>query len=300
MNTGERPLDPRRWSEGIAVANPGRVSPIVVRLVRVLVAPVVRLCFRPTLEGTEYLPVDRPYILVANHSGGMGIAEIFCFLALYLGRFGDKRPLAGFALPIGFRVFPLSAALRAIGAIPATYEAAEKTLDAGVPILMFPGGDHETLRPIWQANAVDFGGRLGFLRIARQAGVAIIPMGIAGSHWTAPVLLRSTLLATLLVQPRMIGVRRWGITVLSIAGAAAIVLFVPLAIPWRMALVWLWLGSPLVLLPWIPATIRMCIGPPLQHSEVFGESDDSDDALRRALNRVEAAVKNQMDQARSD
>ena len=280
---------------------PGRVSPIVVRLVCVLVTPVVRLCFRPRLEGTEHLPAEGPYILVANHSAGMGIAEIFSFLALYLGRFGDKRPLAGFALPIGFRVFPLSAALRSIGAIPATYESAQKSLEAGVPILMFPGGDHETLRPIWQANEVDFGGRLGFLRIARRAGVPIIPMGIAGSHWTAPVLLRSKLLATLLVQPRLIGVKRWGIPVLGLAGAIAIATIVPLAIPWRLALVWYWLGSPLVFLPWIPSTIRMRIGPALSTSEVFGDvTEDSEDGLRRALQRVEAAVKSQLDQARSD
>lgn len=267
------------------------MSPWVLRLVPWLVTPVVRLAFRPSLHGAENLPGKGPYLLVANHSAGMGIAEIFSFLALYLGRFGNARPLAGFALPIGFRVFPLSIALRGIGAIPATYEAAEDALRKGVAILVFPGGDHETLRPIWQANRVDFGGRTGFLRIARMAGVPIVPMGIAGSHWTAPMLLRSKVLATVLVFPRLAGVRRWGISVLGLTGAIAIATLVPLAIPWRLALIWFWLGSPLVFLPWVPATITIRIGAPILPETLFPAStDEPEESFQAALEAVEAAI----------
>jgi hypothetical protein len=30
-----------------------------------------------------------------------------------------------------------------IGALPSTYQAAEAALRAGVPVMVFPGGDHE-------------------------------------------------------------------------------------------------------------------------------------------------------------
>jgi hypothetical protein len=81
---------------------------------------------------------------VANHSAGLGLSEIGAFYALYLRTVGP-RPLAGFALPLGFRVPLFSRLLRAGGAIPSSYEAAEATLQAGVPILVFPGGGYDDL-----------------------------------------------------------------------------------------------------------------------------------------------------------
>lgn len=284
-------VDPARFAEGIEVESPGVPAPSMVLAVRRYLEPVVRICHRPTLTGTEHLPRQGPFMLVANHSGGLGIAEITSFLALYLRDVGPDRPLAGFAHPVGFRVFPLSRALRSLGAIPSTYGAAEKALATGVPILVFPGGDHETLRPLWQAHRVDFGGRLGFLRIARAAGVPIVPMGIRGGHFTAPVLLRSKTLATALVAPRVLGSKRWAISLLGVIGAVLIALIAPVSWPIKAGLVWLWLGSPLVFTPWIPWTLRMRIGAPIPASELFGGGADSDDdELRAALDRVQSAV----------
>jgi 1-acyl-sn-glycerol-3-phosphate acyltransferase len=280
-----------RWAEGVRIDNPGRPAPGFVRLVRRVLDPIVQLCHRPTLVGVGSLP-EGPFLLVANHSAGLGLAEINTFIVMYLRHVGPDRPLAGFAHPAAFRVFPLSAALRAMGAVPSTYAAAEKTLSVGVPLLVFPGGDHETLRPIWQANRVDFGGRLGFLRIARTAGVPIVPLGIRGGHFTAPVLFRSRALATLLVAPRVLGVKRWGISLLGVIVAALVLTLVPASWPVRAAIVWLWLGSPLTFFPWVPWTLRMRIGTPIPASELFtpAGSDGGDEQLSRALARVQAAV----------
>jgi 1-acyl-sn-glycerol-3-phosphate acyltransferase len=285
-------LDPARWVQGIVIENPGRPAPGLVRLVRRFLEPVVRLCHRPTLVGIEHLPKSGPFLLVANHSAGLGIAEILSFLAMYLRDVGPARPLAGFAHPVGFRVFPLSAALRSIGAIPSTYAAAERALSAGVPILVFPGGDHETLRPIWHANRVDFGGRMGFLRIARSAKVPIVPLGIRGGHFTAPMLLRSRILAMLLGVRWTIGAKRWGVSLLGVIGATLLIRFVPTSWPIRAALVWLWLGSPLSFIPWVPWTLRMRIGAPIPVSQLFASAgnEENDEELGRALPRVQQAV----------
>lgn len=268
--------------------HPGQFAPFFVRLVHAWVWPFLNLCFRPTLAGMENLPAKGPYLLTANHSAGAGIAEIICFVALYLRNVGPEKPLAIFALPQGFHVFPISWFWKSVGAIPSTYEAARKALAAGVPILMFPGGDHETLRPIYAADQVDFGGRTGFLKIAREAGVPIVPMGIRGSHYTCPIFLRARWLAWLLVTPRLMGIKRWGISLPGIAGSLAILFctFVPLE--YRLLLTWVWLGSPLVFLPCIPWTIRMRIGQPIESSELFSEEDAP--TLARPLNRVERAI----------
>lgn len=263
-----------------------------MRFVRRYLEPLVRVLHRPTLLGTEHLPASGPFMLVANHSAGMGIAEIASLVVMYLRKLGPDRPIAALVLPVDFHIFPVSAVVRGLGAIPATYAAAEQTLAAGVPVLVFPGGDHEALRPIWQANRVDFGGRVGFLRIARAARVPIVPLGIRGGHFTAPVIFRSRFLATALVLPRLLGVKRWGLSILGLIVAALIATFVPLPWPFRVAMVWLWLGSPLVFLPWVPWTIQMRFGAPLPADDLFAPEGiaETDEELRRALKQVEEAV----------
>jgi 1-acyl-sn-glycerol-3-phosphate acyltransferase len=232
---------------------------------------IARVLFRPTLTGGEHLP-EGPFLLVSNHNAGMGFAEIFCFAVLYVRTFGIDRPLAGFAHHVAFKLWPLSVLLTGFGAIPSTYDAAYGALAAGVPVLVFPGGDHETLRPVWQANRVDFGGRKGFLRIAQKAGVPIVPMGITGSHYTAPMLWRSRFLAWFFVVPALLGVRRWGVSALGAFGALAIA-FLPLSWPVRLLLMWLWAGSPLTFVPIVPWTIRFRIGPPLSAAQLAEPTD---------------------------
>jgi 1-acyl-sn-glycerol-3-phosphate acyltransferase len=278
------------WSaEEIRLEEPGRVRASVVRASRAVRA-IVRLAHRPTIEGLERLPRG-PFLLVANHSGGLGIAEILSFAALYLEAFGDTRPLAGFAHPMSFRLWPTSSLLPAMGAIPSTYTHARQTLAQGVPLLVFPGGDHETLRPVWQHARVDFGGRTGFLRIAREAGVPIVPMGIRGGALTAPMLVRSRRLARLLVLPHLIGQKRWGVSLLGVLGVAGIAAL-PLPLTAKVLASAVWVGSPLSLLAWIPWTLRFRVGEPIAPEALFSSSDgrSDDDVLRGALAKVEGAV----------
>ena len=283
-----------RWAARARLGRPGQPTPELVRFARRFLAPVVHHLHRPRLDGIEHLPASGAFLLVANHSAGLGIAEILTFAVLYLERVGHDRPLAGFALPFGFHLYPASRVLYHLGAIPSTYEAARATLSAGVPLLVFPGGDHETLRPLWRANQVDFGGRMGFLRIARELRVPIVPMGIRGSHYTAPVLWRSRWLPKFFVTPWLIGLKRWPLTLLGVLVAAVIAVTVPMAWPWRVLLIYLWLGSPFIFLPWIPATIRMRIGTPIPAALLF-EDADGEGALVGALARVEAAVQGLVD-----
>jgi len=265
------------------------VSQAVVRAQRWL-WPVVRLLHRPTLHGAQHLPAG-PFLLVANHSAGLGAAEILSFAVLYLEDVGPGRPLAGFALPTSFRVWPVSALMRAVGAVPSTYEHARATLAAGVPLLVFPGGDHETLRPVWQHDRVDFGGRLGFLKIARDAGVPIVPMGIRGGAFTGPMLLRSRRLAKLLLIPHLFGQKRWGLSLLGVLGAGGIAAS-PLPLVAKLVATLLWLGSPLSLSPFVPWTLRYRIGAPLPPAELFpGGTSGSEAELRAALARVEESVR---------
>ena len=176
-----------------------------------------------------------------------------------------------------------------LGAIPSTYDAAHGALASGVPVIVFPGGDIDATRPVWHARRVDFGGRKGFLKIARAARVPIVPMGIRGSHYTAPILFRSGLLSTIFIFPRLMGVRRFPVTLLGVLGASG---FLALAshLGWVVApiLAFLWLVLPLSQLPFIPWTIRMRVGRPLRHEDLFPDEDDV--TLEHAYERVRTAV----------
>jgi len=272
-----------RWADRARLGRTGHLSTPMAFLMRWLVTPWARLWFRPHLDGWEHLP-DGPFLLVSNHSGGAG-GELFCLAALWYARFGRaERPITGLALPSAF-FFPVVAwALRGFGAIPATYHHAHGALRDGVPVLVFPGGAHEAIRPVWRARQVDFGGRQGYLRIAADAHVPIVPMAIWGSHFASPILWRSRVLPWLLIAPRVFGLKTWPLSVLGLAGCAAI-LASTLWIPWWAALVLAgaWLASPFPLLPWLPWRVRVRIGTPIL-------PDDTPAHLDATAARVQTAV----------
>jgi hypothetical protein len=272
------------------------MDPDSVRWWRRYATPLIRLAFRPRLDGGENLP-SGPYLLVGNHSG-LGLAEILAIIVAWLARFGTSRPIAAMVHPISNNQ-PGSRKIRRLGAIPSTRPAAMAALAVGVPVMVLPGGDHEAQRPIWQFNQVQFASRKGFLKIARDARVPIVPMGIRGSHFTAPVLWRSDRwLAWLLILPKLMGMRRFPLTLLGVIGVAVLALLGPIWNWWLTAgLAWLWLALPLSQLPWVPWSIRMRIGQPIAASELF--PDDSDAAIDAAYGRVQGEVQALVTSSRS-
>ena len=77
----------------------------------------------------------------------------------------------------------------------ASPENAQQALDAGAALLVYPGGDYEVHRPIWERNKVDFDGRKGFIRLALEADVPIVPVVSIGGQETALFLSRGERLA---------------------------------------------------------------------------------------------------------
>ncbi len=269
---------------------PGQPSRLALRVLTRVVRPLTRVLFRPSLHGLEHLPDHGPFMLVANHSAGVGLAEILCIGGLFAEAFGGTRRIAGFVHPINY-TNPFTTWIQdQVGSIPSTYTAAESALSSGVSLLVFPGGDHETLRPIWQANRVDFNRRKGFLKIARRAGVPIVPMGISGSHWTSPILVRGKGLAWALGLPRLMGLKRWGVSLLAALLCVAVACS-SLDWAWKLVLAWAALASPIGFVPFVPAKIRIRLGPALVPADLFR---DDDPELNNAYDRVVGAVQAQV------
>src|SRR5205085_8561140 len=81
-------------------------------------------------------------------------------------------------------------------------ENARQALDSGAALLVYPGGDFEVHRPSWERNKVDFGGRKGFIRLALDRNVPIVPVVSIGGQETALFLSRGERLARLLMVDR--------------------------------------------------------------------------------------------------
>lgn len=245
-------------------------------------APVTRAMWPASFHGLENLPAHDRFIVVANHSG-MGIAELWALILGWYERaespLQGPRRIAAMAHPGAFKVAPIAYFLRGLGAVEATARGAAIAREAGAPLLLFPGGDHEAIRPIWQARRVDFAGRKGWIRLAREHGLDIVPMCITGSHVTLPIL-GGGRAASWLLGTRLLGVHRAPITVLSLAAAAASIgLARALGARWWLGAAAAWASMTVgMIVPWIPSRIGFHLLPAIP-AEALGDDDPTADSI---------------------
>jgi len=258
---------------GRSSEHPGRFQPEVIETFMRWYAPIVRRMWPATRTGFERLPDHDRFIVIANHSG-VGVAELWAVILAWHESMGDEHPVAGMAHPGAFRVPPIRWFLQGLGAVEATRPGAAWARQHGVPLLLFPGGDHESTRPFWRARDVDFGGRKGWIRLAREHGLTIVPMCITGSHLTNPILAGGKLVAYS-TGLRALGIRRAPLTALGLAAAWTTYsglrrLRVPRVGSGLAATAALWCAT---MVPWVPAKIGFHMLEPLTH-EALGELDD--------------------------
>jgi 1-acyl-sn-glycerol-3-phosphate acyltransferase len=153
--------------------------------------------FRPDIRGLSRIPADGPVLIVGNHTGGASSPEVHISQLAISTYFGVERAHYQLAHRMVLNS-PVGWLLRRFGTIEADPDNAAKALDAGAIVTVFPGGDHEVYRPSWESARIDMGGRKGFLRLALDKGVPIVPMVTLGGQETALFLSRGEGLARLL------------------------------------------------------------------------------------------------------
>src|SRR4051795_179895 len=158
---------------------------------------IASLYFRADVRGLDRIPAEGPVLLVGNHSGGNVPPDTFVFTLAFCSYFGVERPFYQLAHNLVVSAPPLGA-LRKFGTVAANHDNARLALDSGAALLVYPGGDYEVFRPFWERNKVDFGGRKGYVRLAREAGVPIVPIASVGGQESVFFLSRGQWLAKLL------------------------------------------------------------------------------------------------------
>jgi 1-acyl-sn-glycerol-3-phosphate acyltransferase len=227
------------------------------------------LYLRADVRGLDNIPEKGPVLLVGNHSGGNMIVDTFVFTLAFETYFGVERPFYQLAhnlvLLLG-QFMPWLPNLRKFGTVAAGHDTAQRALDAGAAVLVYPGGDYETHRPSWESSTVDFGGRKGFIRLALRAGVPIVPVVAIGGQETALFLSRGERLARVLRLDRMFRLK---------------VLPISLALPWGLNV-----GDMLTHIP-LPAKITVDVLPPIDLREEFGARPDVDEVYTNIVGRMQ-------------
>jgi 1-acyl-sn-glycerol-3-phosphate acyltransferase len=213
------------------------------------------LWFRGEVRGLGNVPESGPVLLVGNHSGGNLTPDTLVFTLAFSTYFGVERPFHQLAHNLVLS-YPGLSFLRKYGTVAASHDNARRALRSGAAVLVYPGGDREVHRPSWEGHHVDFGGRSGFVRLAIEQDVPIVPVVAIGGQETALFLSRGEGLARALRLDRMFRLK---------------VLPLSLALPWGLNV-----GDFLGHIP-LPAKITVEALPPIHLREEFGPDPDVDE-----------------------
>jgi 1-acyl-sn-glycerol-3-phosphate acyltransferase len=224
--------------------------------------------WRGEVRGMGNVPEEGPVLLVGNHSGGNVTPDTGIFTLAFSSYFGVERVFHQLAHNLVVSMPGLSF-LRKYGTVAASHDNARKALRSGAAVLVYPGGDYEVHRPIWERNRIDFNGRKGFLRLALEEKVPIVPVVSIGGQETAIFLSRGETLARLLRLDRMFRLK---------------VLPISIAPPWGLNV-----GDMLGHIP-LPAKITIEVLPPIDLEEEFGPEPDIDDVYDHLLRTMQETL----------
>ncbi len=169
--------------------------------------PVLKFIFKIKVEGLDNVPNKGPLLFIANHNVG-ALLESHSSLFILQERIPNSI-IYGFTHPSLFRVTGIKQYFEWIGAVPATYEVAAEVFHQGNSLMIFPGGNRQALRSIWNYKKNQFEESHGWAKIATTHNVPVVPITFRGSHFVNPILLSGEWVSKLLVLPWILGLK-WG------------------------------------------------------------------------------------------
>jgi 1-acyl-sn-glycerol-3-phosphate acyltransferase len=225
--------------------------------------------FRADVSGLKRIPESGPVLLVGNHSGGTMIADTFVFAQAFYDHFGPERRFNQLAHDLVFKTPGLRAMVQRYGTVPASPKNMARALDADAALLVYPGGDEDSYRPTWESGDVSFAGRAGFVKLALEHNVPVVPVVALGGQETGLFLgrgkrvarvLQLNRLARLKVLPVVLG-PPFGVTVLDL----------PPRVP-------------------LPSKITIRVMPPIDLRKQLGRNPDIEAGYRLVTSRMQRTL----------
>ena len=197
------------------------------------------------------------------------IADTFVFAHAFYEHFGPERLFNQLAHDLVFRTPGLRTLVQRFGTVPASPKNMDRALGVGAALLVYPGGDEDSFRPSWDTGEVSFAGRTGFVKLALEHNVPIVPVVSLGGQETALFLgrgkglargLQLNRLARLKVAPVVLG-PPFGVTVLDFPGR------IPL-----------------------PSKITIRVMPPIDLRKQLGPNPDIEEGYRLVTSRMQRTL----------
>lgn len=226
------------------------------------------LYYRGEVRGLERIPEEGPVLLVGNHSGGNLTPDTGVFTLAFNTYFGVERRFYQLAHNLVLSM-PTLGWLRKYGTVAASPDNADKALESGAALLVYPGGDYEVHRPSWESGKVDFDGRQGFIRLALKHDVPIVPVVSVGGQETQLFLSRGAGLAQLLRLDKLFRLK---------------VLPVSIGLPWGINV-----GDMLGHIP-LPAKITIQVLKPIHLRDRYGKEPDIDQIYDDVISEMQQTL----------
>ena len=163
--------------------------------------PLYEKWFRVEVNGIENIPVEGGALLVANHAGGLWALDAAMTAVAVHVEHPAGRYLRMLGADLLFSLPAVGALARKTGSTLACAADAERLLEAGELVGVWPEGFKGIGKPFRERYKLQRFGRGGFVHAAIRSGVPIIPVSIVGSEEIHPVLGNAKILARLFNLP---------------------------------------------------------------------------------------------------
>ncbi len=245
---------------------------------------LIQLIFRMEIKGLDQLQ-PRPTLYVSNHNIG-ALIESHGLLFEAENKFQGKHVIWGFTHPSIFKVWGIRQYYEWVGAVPATYDVAREVFSSGDSLLIFPGGNQQALRSVFDYKKNSFRDSHGWAKIAKENKVDVVPVTFRGSHFVNPVLFQSKLLSKILIFPWLVGLKWLSVSVAQILVTALLIYFLKsFNVSW-------WIIAPLSVVTFaltsltiiFPFKISMTMHPRIETEQIT--QDELEDKVAAIMNQI--------------
>lgn len=236
--------------------------------------------FRVKTDGWQHIPGSGNVLFIGSHNGGWAAPDTVMMAYDWFKRFGTERPMYALMEPKTWQVLPPLARLATqVGAVRATPQMAHAVLERQADLLIYPGGIQDVFRPHALRHRICFNGNQGFVKLALQAEIPIVPLISHGAH--------DTLLILADIYPQMQKLHQQGLPWLLGIDPGIFPLY--LGLPWGLGI------GPLPNIPLpVPMHTRVC---PAIYFDRYGDEAARDrDYVDQCYDQVVQTMQQALDQ----
>jgi 1-acyl-sn-glycerol-3-phosphate acyltransferase len=221
--------------------------------------------FRVETHGIDRVPREGSCLLVANHAGTLPIDGMMLRLGVRREH-SQHRDVRWLAEDTIFHFPFLGNFTNRLGAVRACQENAERLLDHGALVAVFPEGMKGIGKLFRDRYKLQRFGRGGFVKLSLRTGAPVLPVAIVGSEETNPMVARVEYLTKV-----------FGIPYLPVTPTFPLL-------------------GPLGLLP-APTKWKMYFGEPIDFQNYGAESAEDEVLVGRLAERVRGEIQSMLDRA---